>query len=293
MNKSIIAVVVTYNRKNLLLKCLEGLIAQSVPLSRIILIDNASTDGTKELLDKSSYASNSLLNYHLMPTNTGGAGGFHEGMRQAMQHEPAWIWVMDDDVSPEPDALEQLLKYTSISECIHPSRVLEDGSYCEWEHVFDPATTAKLFLNDISFKNGKEFCFAQTACFEGMLISSRLVKKIGLPRKEFFIVEDDTLYGFLASLHTNVLYVRSAQLKKLLTPPVGLSPFKAYYAARNKIWLHKILKREGLLDRGAIFRFNLYYPFYILLLILNNPTLSIIRSAGKGVIEGLKRHPEK
>lgn len=288
MPNNIIVVVVTYNRKALLLECLEGVFSQSVTPQRVILIDNASTDGTKALIESSKFAQHPLLDYRLMQTNTGGAGGFHEGMRVAMLDNPDWVWVMDDDVSPEPTALEELLKYTELSECIHPSRILPDGSTCEWEQVFDPATTAKLPLHDASFKNGKPFCFARVACFEGMLISANLIKKIGLPRKEYFIVDDDTLYGFMASLHTNVLYVQSARLKKLLTPPTGMNPFKAYYATRNKIWLHKAIRDMNMLDDGGKSRFYIYYPFFLLKLIFSNFKYATIRAALRGVVDGCK-----
>jgi len=57
MSDSVCAVVVTYNRKNLLIECLEALRKQTRPIQGIYLIDNASTDGTPELLLEKGYIS--------------------------------------------------------------------------------------------------------------------------------------------------------------------------------------------------------------------------------------------
>ena len=54
-NDTICAVVVTYNRKELLIECLESLKEQSRTLDAILIIDNASTDGTPEILLKNGY----------------------------------------------------------------------------------------------------------------------------------------------------------------------------------------------------------------------------------------------
>ena len=115
MNKreTVCAVVVTYNRKELLLECMRGLLAQTRPLDAIYIIDNASTDGTPELLKEKGYINSAFkepnISYVRMPENTGGAGGFHEGIKRAYEDGCDWIWVMDDDVKAENDCLSQLM----------------------------------------------------------------------------------------------------------------------------------------------------------------------------------------
>jgi len=284
---SVVAVVVTFNRKELLQECLAALFAQTAPLSRIIVVDNASTDGTRALIESSNFAKRPAFQYVQMETNTGGAGGFQAGMELALKYGADWIWVMDDDVAAEPTALEELLRYKGLSECIHPSRTLPDGSAFEWEQIFDPATTARCHLHDVSFKNGKEFCVVTVACFEGMLISANLTRKIGVPRGEYFIGDDDTLYGFKASLHTNVLYIRSARLRKLLAPPTQMTAFKAYFAVRNKLWMHKEIRRLGVLDNSVHLRFRIYYPFYVLRLILSNFRAATLTAVFRGIRDGM------
>jgi GT2 family glycosyltransferase len=232
-------VLVTFNRKDMLLSCLRGLLGQSRPCERIFLIDNASTDGTRELLQAEGYLDHAQITYTRMPENTGGAGGFHEGLQQASAGGFDWYWLLDDDVEPEPQALQQLLSYRHISECIHPLVVYEDGSQHEWEHTFDPTTTFQCGLHNLSFRNGKDWCVMRVACFEGMLVSHRVVERVGLPDRDFFVSGDDGLFGFKAALHTNVIYVQSARLLKKIKPGDKASPFKIYYDIRNRFLLRR------------------------------------------------------
>jgi rhamnopyranosyl-N-acetylglucosaminyl-diphospho-decaprenol beta-1,3/1,4-galactofuranosyltransferase len=123
MSDSVCAVVVTYNRKNLLIECLEALRKQTRPIQGIYLIDNASTDGTPELLLEKGYISELppenlkepwekefiiqnltngeeiKLHYVRMHENTGGAGGFYEGVKRGYERGYDWLWLMDDDNS--------------------------------------------------------------------------------------------------------------------------------------------------------------------------------------------------
>src|SRR5215208_4045769 len=100
---SVAAVVVTYNRRVLLVECLAALARQTHAVDRIVVVDNASTDGTPDAVAE---ADADLLR---LRRNGGGAEGFHYGVREALAEEPEWIWLMDDDCEPADDALECLL----------------------------------------------------------------------------------------------------------------------------------------------------------------------------------------
>ena len=78
--ESICAIVVTYNRKELLLNCLHALLEQSFSLSHIVIVNNASTDGTIDFLAKNGFINNSQFTLLNLPENQGGAGGFYEGI---------------------------------------------------------------------------------------------------------------------------------------------------------------------------------------------------------------------
>jgi GT2 family glycosyltransferase len=104
----VIAVIPTINRKKLLLECIEALLRQTVPLSRIILVDNAGTDGAMDAV-RSRYPGDPLFEIHSLDRNTGAAMGFHYGVERALEGECDWVWFTDDDSEPRPDALEKLL----------------------------------------------------------------------------------------------------------------------------------------------------------------------------------------
>jgi rhamnopyranosyl-N-acetylglucosaminyl-diphospho-decaprenol beta-1,3/1,4-galactofuranosyltransferase len=91
MHQTVAAVVVTYNRSRLLLECLDALLRQTRPVDKIVLIDNASTDGTVEVLRSRGYLANPKIDYQRSEFNSGGAGGFHDGMKRA--HELGFDWI--------------------------------------------------------------------------------------------------------------------------------------------------------------------------------------------------------
>jgi len=107
--EKIAAVVVTYNRKELLKECLDALLAQTYPVDSIILIDNASIDGTPEFLKEQGYLKNPKIDYVRLPENTGGAGGFHEGVKRGYKKGYDWLWLMDDDAIAQKNTLEELM----------------------------------------------------------------------------------------------------------------------------------------------------------------------------------------
>ncbi len=100
-----VAVVVTWNRRELLEEALAALGAQSHVLEQVVVVDNASTDGTDELL-----SGRTDLDVVRLATNTGGAGGFAVGIERALTHEPDLVWLLDDDTIPTPDAARELVR---------------------------------------------------------------------------------------------------------------------------------------------------------------------------------------
>ncbi|MBV4225224.1 glycosyltransferase family 2 protein [Parabacteroides distasonis] len=229
----VFAVVVTYNRLSCLRKVVDKLENQSSRITKIVIVDNSSTDGTKEWLE-------SLVADHFIvirQENLGGAGGFHTGCKYAYEHGADWIWMMDDDIYPTDDCLENLLSWTNFSECIQAVRYTADNKYVKSEsflypklyHVFSPT-------NYCSFKNGKKYVSVNVGCFEGMFISRRVVRLIGFPDSRFFIAGDDLVYGYLASFYTNPILVSNAVMirerKSDVFPPV--SPMYMYYQVRNE-----------------------------------------------------------
>ena len=102
---SVCAIVVTRDRRALLVDCLAALRAQKRPPDAILVVDNASSDGTVALL-RAEHPDVELL---ALPENRGGAGGFHAGVERAHAAGHEWLWIMDDDTVPAPGALAALL----------------------------------------------------------------------------------------------------------------------------------------------------------------------------------------
>src|SRR4051812_24087981 len=98
--------VVTYTPKALLEECLQALRPQQRAVDHVLVIDNASTDGTPDMVR----ARFPWAQLRTLPDNEGGAGGFHEGLKAAHDAGAEWIWLMDDDTIPAPTALSRLLE---------------------------------------------------------------------------------------------------------------------------------------------------------------------------------------
>jgi GT2 family glycosyltransferase len=105
----VIACILTYNRKETLLICLRAVLAQSHAVDRIVVYDNASTDGTEAELERAGFLADERIALLRAQTNTGPAGGFSSLFREAYATGCEWLWAMDDDVIPEPDALAELV----------------------------------------------------------------------------------------------------------------------------------------------------------------------------------------
>jgi len=219
----IAAVVVTFNRKKLLLECLNALKNQTYPLDAIFIVDGPSTDGTPEALkengyikelppkryDKYSWSTENLIRsskgtplrvvYVRLYEDVGGSGGFYEGVKRAYEKGYDWIWLMDDDAEPKEDALEKLVKWIDLPEAVALAclKVDENGrvlyyhrGYFYFENVFKHIVRP---IRDEEFKD-KKFIEIDHASFVGILISSKAVKKIGFPDRRFFITYDDVEY---------------------------------------------------------------------------------------------------
>ncbi len=253
--QTICATIVTYNRIDFLKECVDSLLNQTHQLDKICIVDNGSNDATPEYLKQIASDKIEIITQ----SNVGSAGGFHTAIKYAYENNYDWIWTMDDDVEPFIDCLEQLLKMEEFSKCINPLRLFKDNDEIyQWEHYFDYRTCMPILHNNMSLKN-KEYCFVNTTCFEGMLLHRSVVEKIGFPNKEYFIAGDDTEYGVLANLHTNIAYTKTAKMyKKRLTALNKIRPLQAYYEFKNFFLLKKNLRVHFSQSNSPFFYKNLY-----------------------------------
>lgn len=208
---NIIAVVVTYNRRELLKRNIACL-RLNTPVSSIVVVNNGSTDGTGAWLDEQE----DLTVIH--QENVGGSGGFYRGIQYAYQAGADWIWCMDDDVFPRPDCMEHLLPYTHEPEVgiLAPRRLMEGQIFT---NDFQKVNLSNPFASMYQQKLKKQVVNGPVdicgTAFEGLCISRKAVAEIGLPNKELFIFCDDTDYCLRAVLAGfRILYIPSALMDK-------------------------------------------------------------------------------
>lgn len=288
MSRRIVAVVVTYNRLALLTGLIERL--REVPeCDEILVVDNASTDGTADWL-----AAQDDVIGHTLPTNTGGAGGFHEGLRLAMERDADLAWLMDDDGKPEIDTLRTLVQVEgydfwgplvvdedSPDELVFPIR-LPGSAKVVRDVAAASAAAAGGVLEDIVIP------------FNGVLVTKELVAQIGLPRAEFFIWGDDHEYRLRAErAGARIATVVDARFLHPATDDLGTpmmfgrttynhtpSDLKHYCMARNNVvnlreyrgWLHVV---------AFIVKTVWFYSF-------TRPSPARIRLSAAGIAAGLR-----
>lgn len=182
------AVVITFNRAALLARGLEGLMAQDRPLDEILVVDNASTDLTADLL-AGSYPE---VVVHRLASNSGASGGFSEGVRVAHERGFDWLWLLDDDVVAEPGCLQELLEVAAASgkKVVVPRRRAADGTYPQNEAIINERTQS--YRAPVS---KARWVGIDIFTFEGPLIHRCVVDRVGLPNSRFFINADDTEFS--------------------------------------------------------------------------------------------------
>lgn len=257
--KSVCAVLVTYNRIECLKKVIRGLEQQTYPISRIFILNNASTDGTLDYLISNQFkrvdepSKLNMLNDEDTKVvfdsnkNLGGSGGFAKVIGYAENFNYDYIWVMDDDVLPEKNCLELLLgklHETNVQVAL-PSR--------------NDANHQDLVCKEMDFANFLKYCpysqkiavsyplnndhyFVGDMPFEGPLIETKLARKVGVPDAGFFLEYDDSDYAQRLLKYSKIVYVTHAILHRQLAkkgqqekPKRDRYTWRTYYTLRNNI----------------------------------------------------------
>jgi GT2 family glycosyltransferase len=253
------AVVVTYNRKYLLAECLDALLRQTKPLDAIFVVDNASADGTKSYLRERNLLDNPLVTYIELAENLGGAGGFETGMSAAFEAGYDWVWVMDDDTEPRHDALERMVVWKQYSDVCAIANVKVDRSEKE--------TTDGLRLFPENKQSDSDYAKVRFSSFVGLLIKSAVIRKIGLPKREFFIHNDDTEYclrlrsvGDIALARDSVvMHKEVGRLQKhvkVLSHTFYQKDIEAfcfdYFGHRNYAWIEQHYRKNPLIRYSVL-----------------------------------------
>lgn len=247
MNKKIGVVIVTYNRIEKLKKALECFERQISLPSYILVVDNASTDGTAQYLDMwGSTASVCEKIVIRNKENLGGSGGFYTGLERAFSLEADWIWVSDDDAFPEEDALKEAYSYLTEHEAELEGisaicgAVINDGKidiahrknmYSRGVKVIEQLIPEEDYLKPEFELNAFSYV--------GTIISKAKMAEVGFTQKEYFIWWDDTEHSLRLAKAGRIICVPAIRIEHNVPGGNGKFGWKNYYGYRNAADLYK------------------------------------------------------
>lgn len=250
-----IAVIVTYNRYNLLEENLKMLEKQTRKLDGVIIVDNCSSDGTKEKVNKNFENSNLNIKYQYMDKNYGGAGGFYYGVKFAEEDNAEFIWLMDDDGRPYNEYTFEKI-YEKAIELYKENKLLFLNSFVTFNGKdlsfgFNSKLSKEKQLEQIEKERQGNILYKKVNPFNGTLITKELVNIIGYPNKDFFISRDETDYknrsekagAIVATVLDSIYYHPQSKLvyKKILgiSSQIYNDMDKEYYFIRNLSYSYK------------------------------------------------------
>ena len=289
------AVVVTYNRKELLTECLEALQSQQGASTDILVVDNASTDGTRELV-RSYVKKSDNIGYIRLSRNIGGAGGFSGGIREAVRRGYKYIWIMDDDTIARKNALAELMsaanRLNGDFAYLSSRAVWLDGSDCLMN---EQKLCGSRFIESYRYMD-EGIIPIKSATFVSLFINRDAVVQEGLPYKQYFIWGDDKEYTLRLSKTRKAYRVNKSQVLHKMQTNNGSNVIsddeerisRYRYAYRNdlatarKCGVQSVLNYYVVFVRTIIRILQSQYP----------QKLKRIKTMIRGMSEGILFHPE-
>ena len=245
------AVIVTYNRKELLGNNIRMLLKQTLPFDRIFIVDNCSTDGTYDYLIQQGWMDEGPFVYVKTASNIGGAGGFYTGTKAAFEAGADWIVLMDDDGAAADERTFALLfqaarKLYAKNRKLFVNALVQQGELLSFK-------IDRMYSVEEALAAAREGIIEGAANpFNGTMLSRELVEAIGYPNPDFFIKGDEVNYkqrAFDAGAHVvtvvDARYIHprpDTQEKTVLGKKIPFfveAPWKEYYAARNFTYMYK------------------------------------------------------
>ncbi len=237
----ILAAIVTHNRCALLQRCLEYIDIQTRKPDAVLVVNNASTDGTLRML------SDRGTNF-VTQENLGSAGGWCRCIQHALNGGFDAIWLMDDDGFPDANALAILEQGLSPGVACASSIVVKEDAPDEFVFPF-PVLNAKglpvLFRRSRklhrlveleAFSPGGTYPFAHF--FNGALIEMSAVRRAGNVDSSFFMFGDEVDYFFRLRAVGKVFSILSARHTHPDVSQRPYTPAKVYYYLKNTLILN-------------------------------------------------------
>jgi len=296
---NICAVVVTYNRKHMLERCLGTILASELVPEQILVVDNASTDGTVEFIQSRFDHGVSVLR---LAQNRGGAGGFKAGIAEALRLGYEYFWLMDDDHEVEKDALKAMADAMTAQSCDVVGPVIlssaRDG-LLSWE--IGPGRTRYPDYDSLYRDWGNTGWFQKIPdAFNAALYRRSVFERLGLPDDRLFIRGDEVEFGLRMEQHGTRAIV--AARAKVFHPAAAADKWSVISLGKMKLTAYYTGNR---LKDYCIFRNRAFYykkygryksllldpPRYVLFFLLTRQfDLAGLRLWLRGYTDGLLGH---
>lgn len=280
--KRIAVVIVTYNRWNYLTSALTALLPQLGADDAVFVVDNGSSDGTRERLAKEFPSVRAVLT----DENVGGAGGFAFGIDLAIAEGYSYAWLMDDDGEPAPDALAELLVVMDA----HPEAPWWTSTTWFYHGTVEAARNGELLTPAVEGTDGTSGTIdAWRATFVGLMVNLAAARRQPLPVADFFIWHDDSEYT--ARLSRTAPGVRSLSSRIIHPYKENYVDFgeRLRYDVRNRLW---ILRHRALGSAGLRREELTSIPKVIAKQAIRSKRKSLyVRSVVSGLSEGMFRRP--
>jgi GT2 family glycosyltransferase len=245
-NPLVSIIILNYNGKKFLKNCLKSVFKTDYDFFEVIFVDNSSTDGSFEFVQK-NYKSESRLKIIRSEKNLGFGGGNNIGIKKA---KGDFIVFLNNDTWVDPLWLEEIIKVIKkeplVGACQSKLLLVEDSKR------FDSAGD---FVDQygIMMRRGGDWGETDREQYDrveeifsargaAMTIRRSVLKKIGLFDPDYFVTYEDIDICWRIRLGGyKVVYVPSSvvyHIGEASMPPNN--PNKAYYITKN--WISTLFK---------------------------------------------------
>jgi GT2 family glycosyltransferase len=238
---SVVAIVVNWNGRELLEPCISTLLASTYPNLSVVVVDNASTDGSQDFV-RSHFPTVRLL---ANDRNLRFAGGANTGVRLALDENADYVLVLNNDTEMAPETVAAL-----VAAARERPRAAFLGPMI---YYADAPTTIWSFGGKVSYWTGNirhvgirevdRGQYAQvldvdylTGC--ALMGSTAAIRAIGLMDEDYYMYNEDTDWCVRArELGYSVLAVPGAKVwhRVSMSSGGGLSSFKVYHRLRSTL----------------------------------------------------------
>jgi hypothetical protein len=235
----VIAVILNTNRRDDTLECLESLYRNAYPNQRVIVLDNASSDGSAAAI-RERFPQTILIE---LDRNLGYAGNNNVGIEAALQHGADWVFVLNEDTILAPDCIERLVSVGEEDARIgivgpmvyhydEPNVIQSAGGILE-------ADFAALHIGQNEVDIGQYPEPRDVAWVSGcaLLVRRKLIEEIGALDERFFYYWEETDWCTRARERGwRIVHIPQARLwHKGVQRNYQPSPNVTYYATRNRL----------------------------------------------------------